>query len=68
MQLSWILKRHKVGLTDLWDVLKGYGMRGKMGHRINSFYKVAKAFVSVEGDWKVYGHTERCGQGCDMAP
>ena len=59
----------RVDWTAMWDVLKVYGIGGKLGKGIKAFYKDASACVKIEGDlsenFQIQGGVR---QGCVMSP
>ena len=59
----------KVWRTDLWVVLKGYGVRGKLLGSIKALYKESKACVRVEGEvTEEFMIEQGLRQGCPLSP
>ncbi len=69
MQLLWILRRHKTGLTEkLWSMLKTYGVGRHLLKGIQAFYKEATACVRVGGEFSENAVETGVRQGCVMSP
>ncbi len=59
----------RVDWLALWDVLKIYGVGGKLLSAINSFYKDASAFVKISGETSEHFEIKvGLRQGCVMSP
>ncbi len=59
----------RVDWPALWDVLKIYGVRGKLLWAVKSFYEEASAWVKIRGETSEHFEIKvGLRQGCVMSP
>ncbi len=60
---------HRADWLSLWEVLRIYGVGGKLLSAIKSFYEVASACVKINGETSEYFEIKvALRQGCVMSP